>query len=105
MERSAVFLKRVRESGKADVVHTRMSHLEQMMGSLVYRLPDRNPQPSMPDYPTASARGPSATDQEPLPSGFINFSEVEALCGKYRQMSQKHFPCVLVPKGLSVLEL
>ncbi|KAF9895088.1 hypothetical protein FE257_004717 [Aspergillus nanangensis] len=85
-------------------LHTRMSHLEDMMGSLVDRF-DR-PQHPLPQTPINLAEPSTFNEtQDPLTSGLVTFSEAEDLCRIYRQMSRKHFPCVVLPENVGVLGL
>lgn len=95
-----------------DTVHNRMSHLEEMMGNLVDRLPDRSQHRIMPDIITPTAfttspglSEPTSTNQDPLTCGLVTFPEAETLCQTYQKMSHQHFPCVIVPERLGVLEL
>lgn len=89
-----------------------MSHLEEMIGNLVDRLPDRSQHRIMPDIITPAAftaspglSEPTSTNQDPLTCGLVTFPEAETLCQTYQKMSHQHFPCVVVPVRLGVLEL
>ncbi|CAI7604496.1 unnamed protein product [Penicillium crustosum] len=48
---------------------------------------------------------PTSTNQDPLTCGLVTFPEAETLCQTYQKMSHQHFPCVVVPVRLGVLEL
>lgn len=89
-----------------------MSQLEEMMGNLVDRLPDRSQHRIMSDVITPAAftaspglSEPTSTNQDPLTCGLVTFPEAETLCQTYQKMSHQHFPCVVVPERLGVLEL
>ncbi|OJJ33429.1 hypothetical protein ASPWEDRAFT_174836 [Aspergillus wentii DTO 134E9] len=109
MVKNALFRKFGNDSDRADVMHARMMNLEEMVGGLVDRLSDQ-PQHRLPDTPPAltapsALRESSITNQDPLTQGLITFTEAEILCQTYRQMSEKHFPCVILPQRLGVVEL
>lgn len=88
-----------------------MLQLEEMVGSLVDRLPDPSRNRIIPDSsPTAFTASPgfaepTPTNQDPLTCGLVTFPEAETLCQTYRCMSHQHFPCIIVPERLGVLEL
>lgn len=75
------------------------------MGNLVDQLSQR-PQQPLPEPPVSFTEPLGlGENQDPLTSGLVTFAEAENLCRIYRHMSQKHFPCVILPESMGVLGL
>ncbi len=87
------------------LVHTRMLHLEEMMSGLVDRLSDGHQQHAGGETPGSILNDNPPSVWDGVVGGIVSPAEAKSLCNTYRQMSQKHFPCVIVPVGLHLEQL
>lgn len=87
------------------LVHTRMLHLEEMMSGLVDRLSDGHQQHAGRETLGSLLNDDPPSVQDGVVGGIVSLAEAKSLCDTYRQMSQKHFPCVIAPVGLHIEQL